>query len=92
MVMDQDTKALIEQVASQAAKQAVHEMLVSLGIDLSDPIKVQKDFASIRDFRETMALIKNRGIIASVGLVITGLGTVFYLGLKAWMQDKFGVS
>lgn len=33
-------------------RESVHETLVSLGIDSSDPIEVQKDFAHLRAARE----------------------------------------
>jgi len=51
-MLDEKTKIVIEQTANSAAKNAVEGMLVSLGIDATDPIEVQKDMAYLREFRQ----------------------------------------
>lgn len=49
--MDTETKALMREIAKDAAKEAVSQTLVSLGIDTENPIEVQKDLASLRELR-----------------------------------------
>lgn len=41
----------LEQIARDAAEQAVQRILVGLGIDAADPIAVQQDFARMRSLR-----------------------------------------
>jgi hypothetical protein len=40
--------AIADRVAERAAKKAVHDTLLALGIDVSDPIEAQKQFAMLR--------------------------------------------
>ena len=65
----------IKQIAEEAAKTAVRELLVAMGVDAQDPhslIEMQKDFAHIRIWRESTETIKNHGLIAAVTFIVTG--------------------
>lgn len=44
----------LHRVAREAAEEAVREVLASLGIDVQDPIEVQKDLASMRELRKLL--------------------------------------
>lgn len=50
--MSDNTTAELRDIAEQAAAKAVAQTLVTLGIDVTDPIKAQRDFAVLRDLRE----------------------------------------
>lgn len=54
MSIDRETMEVIENVAEKAAEKAVHDALVSMGIDPEEPIEAQKDMAALRDMRELM--------------------------------------
>lgn len=43
------TKDEIENIAETAAKKAMHDLLLTLGIDVHDPLKAQRDFAILRE-------------------------------------------
>ena len=49
--MDEKTKAVIREVAEEAANRAVARTLTSLGIDHENPIEVQRDLAALRELR-----------------------------------------
>lgn len=49
--MDQQTRALMEQMAENAAEAAVTHTLLSLGIDSTNPIEAQKDMAGLWELR-----------------------------------------
>lgn len=57
--MEPELKQLMEKVAEEAAhktaNKVVREILVTLGIDTSDPIAIQKDMAALREIRELVA-------------------------------------
>lgn len=44
-----------EEAAHKTANKVVREFLVTLGIDASDPIAIQKDMAALREIRELVA-------------------------------------
>lgn len=49
--MDQETQALMKQMAEDAADVAVRKTLISLGTDPANPIEAQKDMAALRELR-----------------------------------------
>ncbi len=57
--LEPELKQLMEKVAEEAAhktaNKVVREFLVTLGIDASDPIAIQKDMAALREMRELIA-------------------------------------
>jgi hypothetical protein len=67
-----------EQIAERAAEKAIAGLFTSLGIDTSDPIEMQKDFAALRAFREGVELVKRRSIISIVTIIITGIMGILY--------------
>lgn len=44
----------LEMIAAAAAKKAVDETFIKLGIDTSDPIKAQRDFAILSEARKLL--------------------------------------
>lgn len=48
---DSQVKAMVQEAARIAAKEAVRDTLTTLGLDVSDPLEVQKDMASLREMR-----------------------------------------
>lgn len=61
---------------------AVHETLITMGMDASNPLRLQADMAFVRELRVTSEKIKSRGLFALVGLVITGVCGAVWLGIK----------
>lgn len=49
---DPETRALMKEIATEAAEEAVHRTLMTMGIDSSDPIEAQKDMMALRELRE----------------------------------------
>lgn len=50
--MDDNTRALMEKIADDAARKAVEQTLLSLGINSQDPIEVQRDMSVLHEIRE----------------------------------------
>lgn len=71
-----------EAIAERAACKAIDGFFIRLGIDTTDPIAMQKDFAALRSFRESVELIKKRGIITAVTIVVTGVMAVLWAALN----------
>lgn len=72
---DESTKELI--------RETVQQTLLSLGLDMSDPIELQKDFAHLRNWRESTRQIKQNGFLALVGIVVTGSVGLFWTAFKS---------
>lgn len=68
-------------------RSTVHETLLSLGLDTSDPIKLQKDFQHLRDWRVTSESIKMKGMLTIVMIVVTGGASLFWVALKNFIEN-----
>lgn len=75
----------MEDVAERAATKAITKMLLTLGVDASDDkamLAMQKDFAYLRSWRESIELVRRRGLITAVTVVTTGFLGMLYLMFK----------
>jgi hypothetical protein len=69
-------------IAKVAAREAVKEMLVSLGIDPEDHPGTQRDMAFLRNWRESTETVKRQSIITAVAIFMAGLLGLIWLALK----------
>ena len=68
------TIAQIEHVAITAAKAAVHETFTVLGIDIADPLSMQRDMAHLRTWRKIFDGIVGKVIAAGmIGCLLVGV-------------------
>lgn len=81
-MIDQDTRAIMEDISKDAATKAVEEVLTRLGIDHADPIAVQKDLAHLREWREAMEAMKNKTLLTIVGVAVAGIIAILWLGIQ----------
>lgn len=91
----------MEYIAERAAVRAIEEMFTRIGLDTSDPIKLQTDFAVIRTmmrdeehledmmflrrFRKQMQGVSSKIGIGVIGLILTAVGGLIAFGLRAWL-------
>ncbi len=63
----------------------VQATLTSIGIDAADPLVMQKDFAWLREWRESAEEVKRKGLVALVTLAVTGIAGAVWVGVKGGM-------
>lgn len=83
--MIQFTSSEIEGIASAAAKQAVRELLVAMGVDANDPkalIEMQRDFAHIRRWRQSVETVRTQGLVVAVGIVFSGIAGAIWMAFR----------
>ena len=83
MEWDEATRALINDVAEEAANKTVEHTMTSFGIDTANPLEVQADFRFIRGMRETWSSARSRSLFVALGLMITGFFSFFWAAVKA---------
>lgn len=86
--MSQDTTPSAEELDKMraVARMTVDELLIRMGIDVSDPIEMQKDFQHLRDWRTSTESIKKKSVLTLVGILITGMAGALWLGFKSFMH------
>ena len=73
---------MTEHEVKKIVAEAVAETLLTLGIDTTDPVELQKDMAHLRAWRESVATVKRQSLVTAVGIVIAGVLGLLWLGFK----------
>lgn len=76
------TEAQINEIARQAAREAVKETFLTLGLDPTKPLEAQADMQFLRRTREANDTIKKQGLMVAAGAI-----TLAVLGL-IWASIK----
>ena len=79
------TEAEVKRVASEAATAAVNELLLKMGVDVSDPkalIEMQADFAHTRKWRKSVETVQRQSLITAIGILVTGFAGALWMALK----------
>lgn len=80
------TEAEIKQVAETAAKEAVRETLLMMGVDVSKPeavTEMQADFNHVRKWRKSVETVQRQSLITAVGVLVSGAIGALYMAFKA---------
>lgn len=72
----------VHEIAKAGAREALHELFMTLGLDTDDPIAVQKDLAFIRTWRESAEAIKRQGVIVLLGAALLGLAGLVWAQIR----------
>ena len=85
---EQQLQNLTSEEARALIREAVRETFLMLGVKVDDPIEVQKDFQHLREWRSTTESVKAKGMLAIVGVVVSGLAAALWMGLKELLGGK----
>lgn len=70
-----------EQEVERVVRAAVKETLLTLGLDVTDPMKIQADFRHLRVWRESIETVRTRGLVAAVGIIISGIAAALWVAV-----------
>ena len=76
----------MEKLAKMAAKEAVSETFLTLGLNVSTPeaiLSVQNQFATLRNIHYSMRQVRNVIIAGVLGAAVSGAVWAFWTGFKA---------
>lgn len=76
----EEIKLIIKETVEEAVPAAVQETFVRLGMDVTDPLECQKDFAYLRGARKVSKRIIAKALTALVGAGAGG-------SLIAWLSS-----
>ena len=79
--------AMSENEVEELIAKTVNATLTQLGIDHSDPMEMQRDFQHLRSWRKSTEQIKNRGVLAALGIVVTGIMAALWVGFKQFLVE-----
>lgn len=74
------TRHELEAVAERAADKAIAKVLMRLGVDMSAPLDMQRDFAHLRKWRQSVDMVVPLTFKTAIAVVVTGiLSTIFVI-------------
>lgn len=79
-----ELREIMRETARETAHETVRETLQGLGVDMSDPVAVQHDFAFIREWRTVWASARKRAIIATVGVLVSAAVGAVWIALRGF--------
>jgi len=65
---------------------SVGEAMTRLGVDAQNPLEMQRDFQHLRDWRLSVQAVKKKGVMALIGILVSGICAFIWLGFKVTIQ------
>lgn len=63
--------------------EAVRDAFTKMGIDADEPLEMQKDFQHLREWRESVAAMRTKGMLTILATFMAGGAAALWLGFKA---------
>lgn len=79
---DQDPIQLTRGELKALLQEAVTGALVKLGMDIEDPLEMQRDFQHLRDWRIAVGQARSKGFLTVVGILTAGVLAALWVGLR----------
>lgn len=79
-------KEEVESIAETVAHKTVHAMFQNLGIRHEDIYETQRDFAFLREWRQTCEMVRGKGLLTVLSITVTGIIGLIILGLRQYFN------
>lgn len=74
---------LTESQLRHVVETTVEETLLKMGVDVEDPMEMQRDFKHLREWRQTTATLRKGGLMAGASIIVSGVLGLIWVGVKA---------
>lgn len=74
---------LTREEVDNIVRKTVKETLYSLGIDAADPIEMQRDFQTLRDWRRASSSVRAKGTMTAIAIITAGVMGALWIGVKS---------
>jgi len=76
-------KYLTREDVNVVVRQTVRETLTSMGIDAADPLEMQRDFQTLRDWRRASNAVRSKGLLTLISILTAGLIGALWIGVRS---------
>lgn len=70
----------------EIVRETVKETLLSLGADVENPLEMQQDFQTLREWRLTVDSVRKKAMLTGVAIIITGLFAAIVIGIRSYFR------
>lgn len=81
-----DKVTMTQQELKELVSEAVTETLTKLGVDVTNPVEMQRDFQHLREWRNTTSTLKRHGLITLIGIFVAGAVAAMWLGFQSYFS------
>lgn len=81
-----DDIQLTRQELKEIVHDSVHDTLMQMGIDVSSPIDMQRDFQHLRYWRMTAGALRMKSVLTIFIIIISGILAAAWAGFKFILQ------
>lgn len=78
----QITKGEIKEIVSEGVDEGVNKAFTRLGVDVSNPLEMQRDFQYVRNSRTFLQSIKTKAVSTAVVVIVTAFLGYVALGMN----------
>lgn len=79
---EEELRRLISQTVKEAVDDAMAENLLKLGIDVDEPLELQKDMQHVRAWRKSFETVKKQSLTTAIGVITMGVIGLIWLAIK----------
>lgn len=72
----------VKGAVKEATKEVLESTLLALGLDLKQPLEIQKDMLHVRSWRTSTETIKRQGLLTAVIIIVTGLAGLIWAAVQ----------
>lgn len=77
-----------EETLRNIIQESCQEFMSTMGVTWKDPQEMQRDFAHLREWRETTESIKRKTFGAVVVIIVSGLASMVVMGVKQFFHGN----
>jgi len=74
---------MTEEELTEHTQKVIRSTLTALGLDISKPIELQRDFQALRDWRVYIESVKSKALVTAIGIIVAGIAAALWLGFKS---------
>lgn len=71
----------------KVVRDTVHETLTAMGVDVSNPLEMQRDLQHLREVRVAKAVLKRHTLKVAIGVVVTATLAALWVGFKDFIHS-----
>jgi hypothetical protein len=78
----QRTINLTEKDIEHIVEKTIETTLIKMGVEVNNPLEMQKDLQHLRDWRRATGTIRVKGFLFVAGIIVTGALAALWVGIK----------
>lgn len=71
--VNQVVRVSVKEAVSEAAKEIMENTFLALGLDIKEPLEIQKDMQTMRSWRKAKEKVAYHGLTVSFGIVVAAI-------------------